>query len=57
MKNKKCLKKVRNNTFKMGTKMYEKFQKDGGIEHLKASVASYNVTIKAIKYQLLFKQG
>ena len=55
MKDKKQLKKVRNNTFKMGTKMYEKFQKDGGIEHLRASVSSYNVTIKAIKYRLIFK--
>lgn len=56
MKHKKQLKKVGKNTFKMGNKMYKKFKKEGGIEHLRASVSAYNVTIKAIKYSLIFKK-
>lgn len=55
MKTKKQLKKVGNATFKMGMKMHRKFNKKGGIEHLRASVASFNVTVKAIKYRLIFK--
>lgn len=56
MKTKQQLKEVGDATFKMGMKMHDKFNKKGGIENLRASVSAFNVTVKAIKYRLIFKK-
>jgi hypothetical protein len=56
MKTEKQLKSIRSNTFKMGTAMYEKFKESGNIEELRASVRSYNSTLQAIKYTVLYSK-
>jgi len=54
MRTKKQIRKIRKNTFKMGNKMYEKFNKEGNIEELRASVRAYDVSLKAMKYGFLY---
>jgi hypothetical protein len=51
---KKRLKKIESNSFEMGNKMYKTFKKEGGTEVLRASVAAYDTTLRAIKYKILF---
>lgn len=56
MKTKKQLRKIGDKNYEMGNHMYNTYLEKGGIEHLRASVAAFNVSIKAIKYRLIFKK-
>jgi hypothetical protein len=56
MKTKRQLKKVADKNYDMGNQMYKTFKEKGGLEHLRASVSAFNVTLKAIKYQLIYKK-
>ncbi len=51
------LKEISNSTFKMGNDMRDRYLNGGGITHINSSVRAYNVTIKAIKYQLIYSNN
>jgi hypothetical protein len=54
MKTNKKLKKIEDNCFQMGNSAYEKFNETQAFAVLKISVKSYNASMRAIRYQLLF---
>lgn len=54
MGTKKQVKKIKKNSFKMGNQMFKKFEKNGGTKTLKASCRAYNITLRAIKYGILY---
>lgn len=51
----KQLKSIAKRSGLMGDYAYRKYKNHKGIEYLKASVSAYNVTLKAIKYQILYR--
>jgi len=57
MGQKKQIRKIRKNTFKMGNKMFKAYKKKGGTKQLRASVRAYDVALRAIKYQILYDKN
>jgi len=55
MKTIKRLKEVERINYNLGKKLYKKHKKKGGASTAKASISAFNVTIKAMRYRLLFR--
>jgi len=51
----KQLNEIRKKSFKVGNILHKKFKKTGGTKAAEASMLAYNVTLRAIKYQILYK--